>query len=65
MKTSKLRVIGLCAGNSPATGKFPAQMASNAEKMFPFDDIIIPHGLISLSMCIFEKFIIILGVLVF
>ena len=30
-KTSKLRVTGLCAGNSPATGEFPAQMASNAE----------------------------------
>ena len=31
-KTSKLRVTGLCAGNSPETGEFPAQMASNAEK---------------------------------
>ena len=30
-KTSKLRVIGLCAGNSPVTGEFPAQKASNAE----------------------------------
>ena len=30
-KTSKLRVTGLCAGNSPATGEFPAQMASHAE----------------------------------
>ena len=30
-KTSKLRVTGLCVGNSPATGEFPAQMASNAE----------------------------------
>ena len=25
------RVTGLCAGNSPETGEFPAQMASNAE----------------------------------
>ena len=33
-KTSKLRVTGLCAGNSPAvTGEFPAQMASNAENV--------------------------------
>ena len=32
-KTSKLRVTGLCAGNSPVTGEFPAQMASNAEKV--------------------------------
>ena len=30
-KTSKLRVTGLCAGNSPVPGEFPAQMASNAE----------------------------------
>ena len=30
-KASKLRVTGLCAGNSPGTGEFPAQMASNAE----------------------------------
>ena len=27
-KTSKLRVTGLCAVNSPGTGEFPAQMAS-------------------------------------
>ena len=32
-KTSKLRVTGLCAGNSPVTGEFPAQMASNAENL--------------------------------
>ena len=31
-KTSKRRVTGLCAGNSPGT--FPAQMASNAENVF-------------------------------
>ena len=30
-KTSKLRVTGLCAGNSTVTGEFPAQMASNTE----------------------------------
>ena len=30
-KTSKLRVTGRCAGNSPGTCEFPAQMASNAE----------------------------------
>ena len=55
-KTSKLGVTGLCVGNSPGTGEFPAQMASNAKnvsiwwrhhdkgpvtrKMFPYDDII-------------------------
>ena len=31
-KASNLRVTGLCAGNSPVTGEFPAQRASNAEK---------------------------------
>ena len=32
-KTSKLRVTGLCEGNSPETGEFPAQRASNAENV--------------------------------
>ena len=32
-KTWKLRVTGLCAGNSPGTGEFPAQMASNTESV--------------------------------
>ena len=32
-KTSKPRVTGLCAGNSPVTGEFPTQMASNAENV--------------------------------
>ena len=32
-KTSKLRITGLCAGNSP--GKWPV-----TRKMFPFDDVI-------------------------
>ena len=32
-KTSKLRITGFCAGNSPVTGEFPAQMASNAENV--------------------------------
>ena len=30
-KISKLHVTSLYAGNSPGTGEFPAQMASNAE----------------------------------
>ena len=52
-KTSKLRVTGLCAGNSPETGEFPAQLASNAE-MFPFDDVIMVQAFvlpISLALC--------------
>ena len=32
-KTWKLRVTGICAGNSPGTGVCPAQMASNAENV--------------------------------
>ena len=32
-KTSKLRVTGICAGNSPVTGEFLAQMARNAENV--------------------------------
>ena len=33
-KTSKFRVTGLCVGNSPGTGEFPAQMACNAENVY-------------------------------
>ena len=33
-KTSKLRVTGLCAGNSSGAGEVPAQMASNAENAY-------------------------------
>ena len=32
-ETSKLCVTGLCAGNSPVTGEFSAQRASNAENV--------------------------------
>ena len=32
-KYQKLRVTGLCAGNSPGTGEFPVQMASNEENV--------------------------------
>ena len=32
-KTSKLHVTGLCAGNSPMTAEFPAQVASDAENV--------------------------------
>ena len=39
-KTSKLRVTGLCAGNSPWTGEFPHKWPVT-RKMFPsFDDVI-------------------------
>ena len=32
--SSKVRVTGFCAGNSPVTGEFPAQKASNAKNVF-------------------------------
>ena len=32
-KTSKLRVTGLCEGNSPVTNEFPAQRPSNADSV--------------------------------
>ena len=38
-KTSKLRVTGLCAVNSPGTGEF-AHKWPVTRKMFPFDDVI-------------------------
>ena len=33
-ETSKLRVTGLCEGNSPVSGEFPSKRASNAENDF-------------------------------
>ena len=39
-KIWKLRFTGLCGGNSPVTGAFPSQRASNAEKL-PFNDVIV------------------------
>ena len=38
-KTSKLRVTGLCVGNSPGPVNFPHK-GSVTLKMFPFDDVI-------------------------
>ena len=32
-KTSKLRITGLCAGNSPVIGEFPTQSISNVENI--------------------------------
>ena len=37
-KTSKLRVSGHCAGNSPVTGELPHKWPV-MRKMFPFDDV--------------------------
>ena len=38
-KTSKLRITGLCAGNSPVTGEFPHKWPVT-RKMFTSDDVI-------------------------
>ena len=50
-KTSKLRVTGLCDGNSPVADEFPAQRASNAENvsifmtLIPAQDIELPFAI--------------------
>ena len=38
--TFRSYVTGPCEKNSPVTGEFPAQMASNADIFFPVDDVI-------------------------
>ena len=40
-KTSKLHVTGLYEGNPPVTGGIPSQRPVT-QKMFPFDDVIMP-----------------------
>ena len=41
-QTSKLRVTGLCAGNSPGPVNFPHKWPVT-RKMFPFDDVIMGY----------------------
>ena len=43
-KTSKLRVTGLCAGNSPGPVNSPHKVPVT-QKMFPFDDVIMVNSL--------------------
>ena len=49
-KTSKHHVTGLCDGNSPVTGEFPAVTGEFPARkpvtrnMFPFDDVIMKTG---------------------
>ena len=57
-KSSKLRITGLCVGNLPVTGEFPAQLTSNA-KMFPFDDVIILEYSFSVWVPIYHQCIIV------
>ena len=51
-KTSKLRVTGLCVGNSPVTVEFPTQKASNANHV----SIWWRHHIATLSACKFHQF---------
>ena len=43
-KTSKLRFTGLCVGNSPGPVNSPHK-GPVTRKMFPFDDVIMRHGM--------------------
>ena len=43
-ETSKLRVTGLCEGNSPVTGEFSAKKGPVTRKIFPLDDVIMKHN---------------------
>ena len=58
-KTSKLRVTGLWAGNSPGTGEFPAQMTSNAENV----SIWWPHHIYTSSPCLTHSVFVLLMML--
>ena len=49
-KTSKFRVTGLCAGNSP--GPVNSLKGSVTRKMFPFDDVIMYAHISSLSFAL-------------
>ena len=46
-KTSKLRITGLCWGNSPVTSEFPHK-GQVMRKMFPFDDSITDKAILLL-----------------
>ena len=48
-KTSKLRVTGLCEGNSQDSGEFPAQRTSNAENVSIYD-VIMQYVIITLYL---------------
>ena len=54
----KLCVTGLCGGNSPVMGEFPAQRALNAE-MFPFDDVIMSDLRYKVRHDLFTKYLVI------
>ena len=51
-KTSKLRVTGLCVGNSPEPVNSPHK-GPVTRKMFPFDDVIMQSPLVQVLTCRF------------
>ena len=53
-KTSKLRVTGLCAGNSPGTGESPHKWPVT-RKRFPFDDVIRINTHESIMNCKYDQ----------
>ena len=53
--TSKLRVTGLCEGNSPVTGEFPSQRASDVENSQCDDVIMYQNCLIHMSFSIWRN----------
>ena len=58
-KTSKLRVTGLCGGNSPVTGGFPSYRARNAENisiLWRHHDKARVHFALGVHICFEEKF---------
>ena len=67
-KTWKLRITGLCGGNSPGTGEFPAQMASNAENVsiswrhHGISSVIVLFDTIFNRVCSFTNFVIWLNI---
>ena len=54
-KTSKLRVTGLCVGNSPVPVNSPHK-GPVTRKMFPFDDVIKKHHIYSV-LCALSNFV--------
>ena len=54
-KTSKLRVTGLWAGNSPATGEFPTKFPVK-RKIFPFNNVIMEWSTIGILVMLFTAF---------
>ena len=48
--TSKIRVTGICAGNSPVTGEFPAQRDNNAENIFIWWRHHVTHDILTFAL---------------